>query len=173
MKQDIRTLFEDIDSSETELPKNHREEFITKLNKQQKSKFSFIKTIAAASIIFLLGTTFYFFNFNKKQTPKTNSLLVEVKQIEKEYLQNINTEWNHFLTLTNDKKLITKYKTRLDNLSNEYLKISASFSKNPNNITTLEKLIKNLKYRLQILKDIKNHINLLNQKNETYETIIL
>ncbi|OSY88988.1 hypothetical protein WH52_04825 [Tenacibaculum holothuriorum] len=171
MKQDIRTLFKDIDSNEKELPKNHRDDFIIKLNKNSSSKRKLTKFIAAASVL-LIFSLFLFWNSDEKQEP-THQLITHVKQIEDEYLQNIDTEWNRFIELTNDQKLISKYKVRLDKLSNEYSKISADFSKNPNNINILEKLINNLKYRLQILKDIKEHINLLNQKNNTYETIIL
>ena len=88
-------------------------------------------------------------------------------------MQNIKTEWNSFVKLTDDKNLIKKYKEKLSALDIDYKEITKQFKIAPNNISVLEKLISNLQTRLRFLKDIQNHIKNLNQKNISYETITI
>lgn len=177
MKQDIRELFKEDDSKGKKLPENHREEFAEKLKKTKKAPHKkrpygiFLKI--AASIVVLLSVSYYIYTNNNITEKRPTSLELQVQQIEQEYLQEIDNEWQNFLKITDDKKLITKYREKLDNLDTNYKTLSKSFKENPNNITILENLIKNLQTRLQLLKDIQKHINTLNTQEKTYETIIL
>lgn len=177
MKQDIRELFKEDDFEGKKLPKNHKEEFAEKLknsnlDKPKKFKLGFIfKAVATVALVLSLG--YYALNKNVAPVNKLTPLELQVQQIEKEYLQEIDNEWNNFLKVTNDQKLIKKYREKLDNLDSNYKKLSKSFKESPNNITVLENLIKNLQTRLQLLKDIQNHIQTLNTQQKTYETIIL
>lgn len=173
MKRDIRELFKNDDFPTKKLPKNHREDFFNKLEKisikkAPKNRF-WLKTAASVALIFALSVLV----FNKKETQKKPNLLVEVKQIEQEYLKNIDIEWNRFLELTNDQKLIKNYEKRLKTLGENYQQLSTQFQANPNNISLLEELISNLQRRLQILKEIQDHIKKLNQNPKSYETIVI
>ena len=172
MKQDIRDLFKE-NVTINELPNNHREDFLEKLDKQSVKK-KYKKTIGlVASFLLLFSLSFYFFKNENGSKIEKPSLLMQVQEIEKKYLKDIDKEWNQFLELTDDKKLISVYEDKLKRLSNNYKNLTVRFTKNPNNMNVLEELIANLKERLGTLKDIQNHIKSLNQKNITYETIIL
>lgn len=178
MKQDIREIFKDDELSKKKLPGFHKEEFLEKLgnfNKEEKKNRSNYKVWKLAmSVALLLSVGYYFFNARTEiKIDKQATILVQVQQIEKEYLQNIKTEWNSFVKLTEDKNLIKKYKEKLSALDIGYIEITKQFKIAPNNISVLEKLIKNLQTRLQFLKDIQNHIKNLNQKNISYETITI
>lgn len=172
MKRDIRELFKE-DELEKELPENHRIEFLEKLKAtNEKKKFSFKKILGyVASVVVLISV--YLFLPKNKIDEKNQQLLLHVQQIETEYLKNINTEWNNFLELTNDEKLIEKYDEKLKELSADYKVLSSKLNENPNDINVLEALISNLQKRLQTLKDIQEHIKSLKQKKVTYETIVI
>lgn len=177
MKRDIRELFKYDDFEVKNLPENHREEFeeklkLAKTEKPKKRRFSmFLKT--AASIALLISVGYYVLNQKPETIKRPTPLELQVQQIEQDYLQEIDSEWKSFLKVTNDQKLINKYREKLDNLDSNYKELSKSFKESPNNITVLENLIKNLQTRLQLLKDIQNHIQTLNTQQKTYETIIL
>ena len=98
---------------------------------------------------------------------------IQVAQIEKEYLKSIDNEWQGFVKVTNDQNLVGRYEEKLSSLGDNYKKVSGEFKKDPNNILILESLIENLQRRLQLLKNIRQHIQELNQKNKSYETIII
>ncbi|WP_299676723.1 hypothetical protein [uncultured Tenacibaculum sp.] len=172
MKRDIRELFKE-DEFEKELPENHRIEFLEKLKAtNEKKKFPFKKIVGyVASVVVLISV--YLFLPKNKIDEKNQQLLLHVQQIETEYLKNINTEWNNFLELTNDEKLIEKYDEKLKELSADYKVLSSKLNEKPNDINVLEALISNLQKRLQTLKDIQEHIKSLKQKKVTYETIVI
>lgn len=177
MKRDIREFFKDEEFPKKKLPNFHEGEFLgklEKLNKKEKPKpfLHFFKI--AASIVLMLSVSYYFLQ-TKTEIKKENqpTLFVQVKQIEKEYLNNIHKEWNEFVALTNDKNLVANYKEKLTALDIRYKETIKQFNLSPNNISVLEKLIKNLQTRLQYLKDIQDHIKNLNQNNISYETITL
>lgn len=173
MKQDIRELFKNEEFSKKKLPESHKEEFLEKLKKienkkPQKNKgTSFLKI--AAIVVLLLSVGVYFQNVNNQKT----TLEAQIEQIEEEYLKNIKNEWNAFVKNTNDQNLIKRYEEKLSKLDISYKEVSKQFKKAPNNISILEELIKNLQRRLELLKSIQQHIKELNQKNKSYETIII
>lgn len=173
MDRDIRQLFKEDDFPIKKMPKNHRELFLKKLKKTSSSKrlntTFFLKIVASLVFVFVFGK----YVFNKEEKPKKQTLLVQVKQIEKKYLKNIEEEWQKFLSLTNDEKLISNYRERLNMLNESYQQLSKQFEANPNNISLLEELIDNLQRRLKTLKEIQSHIKILNQKNKSYEAIVI
>jgi len=177
MKRDIREIFKDEELPRKKLPSFHEVEFLQKLeilNKKQEPKPFFKTWKIAASIILMFSVGYYFLStYTEVKQENQPTLLVQVKQIEKEYLKNIKTEWNTFVKLTTDKNLIEKYKEKLLNLDINYKEVSVQFEENPNNINILESLINNLQNRLQLLKNIKEHLKELNQKNTSNETIYL
>ncbi|WP_299892163.1 hypothetical protein [uncultured Lacinutrix sp.] len=177
MKRDIRALFKGEDLVSKTLPKHHREDFLKKLkeNKAEKiiPKKQYMVYKVAASIL-LFTSLSYFINkaFNTESRLETSQIVEQIETVERQYLIEIDKEWNSFLALTNDKKLVSRYEKKLADLDENYKLISTSFKTDTNNILVIEDLIENLKTRLQLLKDIQQHIKLLNQKNENYETSI-
>ncbi len=172
MKRDIRALFKE-DEFEKKLPENHRVEFLEKLNSVSEKKKIIPKKIIGlvASVTILIAVYLFFPRYEKEQ--ENQQLLFQVQQIETEYLKKIDREWNNFLELTDDKRLVKKYDENLQRLSNSYKELSQKFNKNPNDIDVLEALISNLQKRLQALKDIQAHIKSLQQKKVIYETIVI
>jgi len=177
MQRDIRDLFDDSDFSSKKLPKNHRSEFIERLRKtKQHKKASFrLLSAVAASLAILISVSYFVSTFSQKAVTDHNltDLELQVQQIEKKYLLQIDTEWADFIKATDDQKLINKYRDKLDALDSNYKELSVNFKEDPNNIIILEELINNLQTRLQFLKDIQEHIKILNNKNSTNETLVL
>jgi Lhr-like helicase len=174
MERDIRGLFDKNEEQKKGLPKNHREDFIKKLGehqpkKESKRSYKFLKIVAS----FLLIITCVYMYKNIIATTVKSAFEIQVEAIEKEYLSNIDKEWNSFIEVANDTILIKKYEVKLKESDVDYKKITKQLKENPNNINVLESLINNLQRRLQLIKDIKDHIKELNQKNTSNETIYL
>lgn len=177
MKHDIRDLFKKDEVSIKELPKNHQKDFLMKLNQIglkpiRKKPFFFLKITAA--VFLLIACTYFYLDHNSdvQITPKTE-IQFQVEFFEKEYLSNINEEWEIFVVVARDTVLINKYKIRLKVSKIDYNKITKQLKEEPNSIYVLQSLINNLQTRLQLVKDIKAHVQELNQKNTTNETIYL
>lgn len=173
--KDIRNTFSESDFPEKKLPQGHREEFLEKLQsrsaKKPRQKNSWWKI--AAALIVLVGLGFVLLQNNETNDfPEADAIALELQQIEKQYLQEIKTEWEKFLKLAKDEKLIARYKEKLQQLDTDYKEISMDYNADKNNIQAVEDLIRNLQTRLSLLKDIQEHIKILNQKNEQHETII-
>ncbi|OAD46326.1 hypothetical protein [Polaribacter atrinae] len=174
MEHDIRGLFKNKEYPIKKLPKEHRKDFITKLdgvkNSKNKKRFYYFLKITA-SILVLLFCGYFYQSTNSK--PEKTALEIQFEGIENEYLVNINKEWSAFVEVTNDTLLIRKYKEKLKESDTDYKKITTQLKELPNNINVLESLIDNLQRRLQLIKDIKEHINELNQKKTSNETIYI
>ena len=178
MEQDIRKLFKKEEQLKS-LPIGHKDDFIEKLNASKqvslnKTNYRFIYRIAA---ILVIGLSIVFgvvnINYTTEESIEENILIQQIETIEQEYLANIDKEWKSFLGLAKDQNLIKRYEKRLNELDEDYQEVSKQFKANINNITIIEDLIENLQTRLQLLKDIQEHINILNQeKNEHHENAI-
>jgi len=179
MKQDIRNLFRDtegdaVDPSRNQLPDNHRQAFYDQLKasrprRESKLNTGYLVKIAALIVVFV-GLTFTIFktvDSNASQIVESPSMETQIEAIEKEYLASIDAEWQNFLAVANDERLVSRYKTKLDALDADYKEISKQFKTDANNILVIESLVENLQTRLQLLKDIQEHINVLNQKTGT------
>lgn len=172
MQQDLRKLFETEEFPKKKLPENHVEEFAEKLAQQspaKKSKQLFVVRIAASIAILL--TVGYFVLTSSEDQP--TALQKQVAEIEESYLKQINQEWKTFVKTTNDTELVQYYKDRLDRLKEDYDEISEQFNKEPNSILILEELIANLQKRLELLKNIQEHIQEINKEKKRYETIVI
>lgn len=170
MKQDIRDLFNEGEDLKT-LPEKHRTEFFDKLKKQPKKKpntFFWLSIAAVAIIAFTVGFNIFY----NQPTEEVSPMLAQIEAVEAEYLEDIEQEWENFLAITDDEVLISRFRKRLSELDKDYQEVSAQFKNDSNNILVIESLIENLKTRLQILKDIQEHIKILNQNNEQYEKSI-
>jgi hypothetical protein len=179
MQKDIRNLFKDEDVSGKKLPESHRNEFLEQLkaSKPEKEKTTNYKLVYKIAVMLALffAIGFVVFNQFKKEAiemVETSTIEQQMERIEQQYLANIETEWQNFLALAKDENLIKRYKKRLNNLDKDYQEISKDFKNDTNNILVIEALVENLQTRLQILKDIQDHIKILNQKNEQHENTI-
>ena len=174
MERDIRDLFKENKDINIEMPPKHRTEFLQKLAHQNKKQKSFIRNniykIVSTVAIILACTVYYFISTFKVE--KT-SLQIQIAEIEKEYLISIDNEWESFLAVAEDSVLVNKYKVKMLDSDKDYQKITNQLHKTPNNIYVLEALINNLQRRLELIKNIKEHIKELNQKNTSNETIYL
>lgn len=177
MKHDIKEYIKALKFEKQELPVGHREEFYNKLKSNRSIKHSnfnksYLVKIAALILLFVaLGFIGFNWNNNSSKTiVKTTPIEKQLETIEKEYLANIDLEWQNFLELAKDENLIQRYKSKLEDLDTDYRLISEQFKHDTNNILVIQDLVNNLQTRLQLLKDIQQHIILLNQKNEHHES---
>ena len=174
MKQDLRDMFSNSGFPRKRLPENHEEEFLEKLEKVEivkpKNKpFFFLKV--AATIAILLTVTFGYYQIFER--PKT-TLKAQIEQIEEEYLQSIRTEWEGFVKSTDDQNLINRYELKLLRLEKDFKEISKEWNEDETSMTfVVEDLIQNLQTRLQLLKDIQEHIEELNQSKTSDGTVYL
>ena len=176
MEQDIRKLFENEMETDKKLPVSHRKEFQQKLKaskdeRQQKQGIHSVFKYAAAILILVTLGYVSFYKLNEEPIIKESALELQLKEVEQQYLENIEKEWQSFKALTNDAKLVERYEKELNELNADYQIISAQFKADSHNISIVENLVNNLQRRLQLLKDIQAHIKLLNQENGHYETI--
>lgn len=176
MKQDIRKLFETEEEIDKKLPVSHRDEFQDKLKTsiskgEQRQGFPNLFKYAAAVILLFTISYFAFNELTQEPIIKESALQLQLKEVEQHYLENIEKEWQSFKTLTNDDKLVERYEKELNELNDDYQIVSAQFKADSHNISIVENLVNNLQRRLQLLKDIQEHIKLLNQENGHYETI--
>jgi hypothetical protein len=177
MEHSIRDLFGKNEEPKRELPKNHREEFLKKLKrltpKNTKTKSFFFLKIAS-SIAFIICCTYFYLSGTSvvQQTAKTQ-IQIQMEMFEKEYLTNIDKEWNSFIKVANDTVLVKRYQEKLKESDLEYQKITINFKEYPNNINVLQSLIYNLQGRLELIKNIQEHLKELHQKNTSNETIYL
>jgi Tfp pilus assembly protein PilN len=172
MGQDLRKLFDTEKFPKKELPENHVGEFAQKLQNQAPKKKSWLKNVVriAASIAILFTVGYFVLNGSEDES---TPLQKQVAEMEKTYLKQIDEEWQTFVDLANDPKLVDYYKDRLNRLKEDYNQISVQFNQEPNSILILEELIQNLQQRLELIKSIQEHIQELNQKNTSNETIYL
>ncbi len=169
MKQDLKHSVNSGTETDERLPQNHREEFLMKLNTQNNrnsKRYSFLKIASVVLLIVAIGVASLIPIDNQKTK---DPLLLQLEVVEKEYLKQIDVEWEQFVTLTTDDRLKQRFEQKLDELQIDYLSLTSEFKNDPNNLLILESLINNLQTRLQLLRDIQKHINLINQKNEQNE----
>lgn len=180
MKQDIRDLFKEGTVSKNKLPDTHRQEFYQKLKASRPTKHTLVNTNAyvfkiAATLVFIVTLSFTLFTIIKNNTNDiADKTLLEqqIETVEKQYLASIDKEWQNFLHLAQDQNLILRYEQKLSDLDKDYQALSEQLKQDGNNILVIEALVDNLQTRLQLLKDIQEHIKLLNQKTEHYENTI-
>jgi len=170
MQQDIREFFKAEEELKT-LPENHRKDFLDKLNAQKDTKkvsYLWLKIAAVAIVALTVGFSLFY----NQPTEEISPMIAQVEAVEDKYLKEINTEWENFIAIANDEVLIARFEKRLKALDDDYQIISEQFKNDSNNILVVEDLVENLQTRLQILKDIQEHIKILNQKSEQNEKSI-
>ena len=180
MAKDIRDLFQaDNKLSNDKMPIGHEARFLDKLEStlpaKKKPKFNWLSI--AATVVVFLGLSFgafKFFNSNgntgtklvdiKKPETKTKTLgdiSPDLKKIEDYYVANINLELSKVKLTPENKELFDSYILQLENLKKEYNNLSLELTKNGPDELTIDALISNLKFRLNLMHRLKNQLNKL------------
>ena len=187
MAQDIRDLLkQDNKIQNAKMAKGHEARFLGKLDKelpltQSKSKFTFFSI--AATIVLLFGLTFGGYKFLNPNTasevmPENNAVVTEtktlkdvspqLKKVEDYYLASINYELSKMKVTSESKELFDGYLSKLEELNNEYDRLSKELIESGPNELTVNALIDNLKFRLNLLYRLKDKLNEYNNSEDTY-----
>ncbi|MFB9052933.1 hypothetical protein ACFFVB_07550 [Formosa undariae] len=182
MAQDIRDLFEaDKEHQKDEmLSEGHEARFLEKLNASlpqdpPKSEFNWMSIAASLVILFALSFGGYtFFKSDKMVEPQQQVVETEVapvaktktlgdlspdlKKVEDYYLASIHTELSKVELTPANKELIDGYIQRLEELTNEYKKLSVELTESGPSALTVNALIDNLKLRLNLLYRLRDQL---------------
>ncbi|WP_179345658.1 hypothetical protein [Winogradskyella ursingii] len=179
MAQHLRDLFEaEKKKDKAKMSQGHEARFLEKLEKelpQQKSRNRFNFFSIAASVVILLGLSYGAFQFY--QSPTDNAMPTEVadsdsnselktlgdvspdfKKVEDYYLASINLELSKVELTPENKELFDGYVQRLKELNDEYVRLSKELTKNGPTQETLDALIDNLKFRLNLVMRMKEKL---------------
>ena len=176
MAQDIRALFKE-DKTREKMPENHQERFLSKLEDalpvKKKSKFIWFQI--AASVIILIGLGVGGLKYFQLEQPKNKAVSNKIvptktlgdvspglKKVENYYLASINLELSKVKYTDENKEVFDGYIEQLNTLNNEYENLSVELTENGPSELTVNALIDNLKYRLNLLYRLREQLNELN-----------
>ncbi|TVZ25610.1 hypothetical protein JM83_0536 [Gillisia sp. Hel_I_86] len=199
MAQDIRDMFKDDEPwTKEKLSKGHQERFEAKLDaalptQKNSNTFGFLKIAA----IFIVAVGIGAFFLNKDRIIKTETPLVvspeikedgnelpvkefqlsevspDFKKIENYYLAGINMELAKLEVNPTNKALIDSFMGKMSELNKEYKRLNAEFNETGPNEQTIEAMVENLQFRLDLLYKLKNKLNEIKQtkktRNENYK----
>ena len=176
MAQDLRNLFkEEVGNKEIRMSKGHEARFLERLDealpvKKKASYFNFLNI--AASVILLLGLSYGVFTMSNQTDPNipedntvVNSIKTlgdvspDLKKVEDYYLASINLELSKVQLTPANKDLVDGYIERLKELNEEYDKLTEELNENGPNAETLDALIANLKFRLNLVMRLKDKLS--------------
>ncbi len=199
MGRDIREMFKEDEAwTSDKLSKGHAKRFEAKLEKalphnKNKNNSTFLKI--AALFIAVIGIGAFFLNIEspninntpivntpdveevKNETPVREFQLSEVspefKKIENYYLAGINIELAKLEVNPSNKALIDSFMGKMAELNNEYKKLNTEFNESGPNEQTIEAMVQNLQFRLDLLYKLKNKLKEIKQSksasNENYK----
>jgi len=178
MAQDIRDLLkQDLKDEYKQMPKNHESRFLDKLNEalpeKEEPKFTWLNV--AASVVILIGLSFgasKYFGSSDGTIPNGTTQTVaatkslgdvspDLKKVEDYYLANINLELSKIELTPENKDMFDGYVQRLEDLKKEYNTLSIELTDNGPNEQTINALISNLKFRLNLLHRLKEQLKTL------------
>ena len=184
MAQDLRNLFEeDPKEQDIKMSEGHEARFFQKLEeelpkKKLSNRFSFLNI--AASVIVLLGLSYGAFQVllpsedgGEVQVVNTdlNKISPDFQKVEDYYLASINLELSKVKLTPENKELFDGYILRLKELSDEYDNLMIELNANGPNEETLEALINNLKFRLNLVMRLKDKLQEFNDESFAQESI--
>ena len=189
MAQDLRNLFEeDSKDQQTKMSEGHEARFLEKLEnefpKERKSthRFSFLNI--AASVVLLLGLSYGGYQYF--QTPSETDEPIKIvdaelkslgdvspslKKVEDYYLASINLELSKVQLTPENKELFDGYVERLKELNDEYKALTIELNTNGPNEATLDALINNLKFRLNLVMRLKEKLKEFNDDAFSEESV--
>ncbi|WP_339876051.1 hypothetical protein [Olleya marilimosa] len=186
MAKDIRELFKnDNPQSDKQMSHGHEARFLDKLDQalpqKKQSNWTFLNI--AASIVIVIGLGFGGYTFFKQDAnpitivdteqpkPETNTttktmtlgdISPDLKKVEDYYVANINLELSKLKLTPENKELFDGYVLRLEELNAEYKSLSTELTDNGPDEHTVNALIQNLKFRLNLMYRLKEQLNQLN-----------
>lgn len=196
MKQDLRELFEkERGQNRPSLADGHQERFAKlleeKLPQKRKSR-RFQYWLAAASVAVLLGLGGVLFESssyknssvvdtstwveeNKEQPVKEFELqevAPEFKKIENFYLASLNIELASLDVNDRNREIVDSFMKQLAGLDQEYQRLNEELYQYGANSQTLEAMVRNLQFRLELLLQVKNRIeNNKHKMKDRYEDV--
>ena len=188
MAQNLRNLFEeDSKAQHIKMSEGHETRFLQKLDKalpKSKPVIRFRVLNIAASIIVLLGLSYGAFQFFQTDVDTVEPVIVEnrelktlgdvspdLKKVEDYYLASINLELSKVQLTPANKELFDGYVQRLKELNTEYNTLTVELNDNGPNEDTLDALIDNLKFRLNLVMRLKQKLQEFNDDTFTQEHI--
>lgn len=197
MGQDIRDLFEREDQfSEAKLSADHVGNFQKRLDEafpEEKKRFSFLRI--AASIVFVLAGSYFIYTIMNADTTGTingetvverptdqgnenltqpvslslGDISPELKKVEQYYVTNINYELSQLPVDDENKQLLEGFLGKLSELDSEYKQLTLELNQIGPNEKTVNALIENLQFKLQLLYQLKSKLKELKEsKNEQF-----
>ncbi len=185
MARDIRELFKDDKVSNEKMPKNHQDRFLEKLEKafpeKRKTKFHWMQI--AASVVMLLGMSFGAYHYFQPEKPvvvaTTNPVETKtlgdvspgLKKVEDYYLASINSELSKMEYTPETKDVFDGYLLQLNELDKEYKRLSLELTESGPSELTVNALIDNLKFRLNLLYRLRSQLKDLNTSEDNLEEV--
>jgi len=185
MARDIRELFKDDKVSNEKMPENHQDRFLEKLDKalpeKQKSNFNWMQI--AASVVVLLGLSYGAYNYlqpeeikevaitNPVETKTLGDVSPGLKKVEDYYLASINLELSKMEYTPETKDVFDGYLLQLDELDKEYQRLSLELTESGPRELTVNALIDNLKFRLNLLHRLRSQLQELNTSEDNLEEV--
>ncbi|MDO5968836.1 hypothetical protein Q4Q35_03370 [Flavivirga aquimarina] len=187
MARDIRELFKDDKMSHETMPKNHQERFLKKLDKAMPlaTKPKFNKIRIAASVVLFIGLSFGAFKYFQPKVNKPTEVVTTktvetktlgdvspgLKKVEDYYLASINLELSKMKYTPETKDLFDGYLLQLDELDKEYQRLSVELTESGPSELTVNALIDNLKFRLNLLYRLRAQLKELNTSDTSGEDV--
>ncbi len=181
MAQNLKELFKNqTENSSVQMSEGHEAKFMELLDERlpqgkKSSDFRFLNI--AASVIVLLGLSYGAMTFfsNPKDDPQPTEVANELKtmgdispdlkKVEDYYLASINLELSKVQLTPANKELFDGYIERLKELNDEYDNLTIELNENGPNQVTLDALIDNLKFRLNLVMRLKEKLTEFNDSN--------
>lgn len=196
MKQDLRALFEkERDQNRPSLADGHQERFAQLLEEklpQKKKSSSFRYWMAAASVAVLLGVAGLLYQPSSdgsagvvdvpSQIEKGEGVPVkefelqevapEFKKIENFYLASLNIELASLDVNDRNREIVDSFMKQLAGLDQEYQLLNEELYQYGANSQTLEAMVRNLQFRLELLLQVKKRIeNNKHKMKDRYEDV--
>ncbi|MFD1614395.1 hypothetical protein [Gelatiniphilus marinus] len=183
MARDIRELFKDDKALNEKMPENHQTRFLKKLDKalpkKRKPRFNWVQI--AAGVVLLLGLGFGTYHHLQPEKPievaTTNPAEIKtlgdvspgLKKVEDYYLASINLELSKMKYTPDTKAIFDGYLLQLDELDKEYQRLSIELTESGPSELTVNALIDNLKFRLNLLHRLRSQLNELQTSDNNLE----
>ncbi len=188
MAQDIRDLFKADNVAYEVMPKNHQERFLEKLDEAlpvetKKNPFNWLRI--AASVVLFLGLGFgayHYFQPNIEIPPKVVSngtietktlgdVSPGLKKVEDYYLASISLELSKMKYTPETKDIFDGYLQQLNELDKEYKSLSFELTESGPTELTINALIDNLKFRLNLLYRLRSQLKEFNTSETNVEEV--
>ena len=186
MAQDIRDLFKNEKVVHDDMPNKHEARFLEKLDKAlpeapKKSGLGWMQ-IAASAVVFL-GLSFGAYTFFEgdtetietvagtkvTETKTLGDISPGLKKVEDYYLASINLELSKMKYTPETKELFDGYLAQLDELDKEYKRLSLDLTESGPSELTVNALIDNLKFRLNLMYRLRTQLKELKSSDALSE----